>query len=99
MFCKNKQTTNNKKNKKHNNTKKNEIPNLPASHPFPNLPRYSVGHDGLTPWRRLTGRTCTGAVAEFGEGVLGKLALEKSLTNKTVKRGKNKLARRSIEGI
>ena len=61
--------------------------------------RYSMGHDGLTPWRRLTGRSWTGAVVEFGERVMGKLALKKVSTVKKSKRGKRKLAARSVEGI
>ena len=31
------------------------------------LTRYQVGHDGLTPWRRLTGRAWNGHVFHFGE--------------------------------
>ena len=62
------------------------------------LTRYQVGHDGLTPWRRLAGRNWTGAVAEFGEQVMGKLALKKPSTDRKVKRGKKKLAERCIKG-
>ena len=58
------------------------------------LTRYQVGHDGLTPWRRLTGRTWNGVVAEFGEQVMGRLALKKPSTDRKVKRGKRKLAER-----
>ena len=61
--------------------------------------RYCVGHDGLTPIRRLTGRTWKGLIVEFGEKVLGKLAMKKPSTDKKVKRGKKKLASRSVEGI
>ena len=61
--------------------------------------RFSVGHDGMTPWRRLTGRNWTGSLVEFGERVLGKLALKKSSTDKKSKRGKKKLAARSVDGI
>ena len=61
--------------------------------------RYSVGHDGLTSWRRLTGRTWNGVVIEFGERVFGKLALRRSPTFKKKKRGKKKLASRSVEGV
>ena len=60
--------------------------------------RYQVGHDGLTPWRRLTGRTWNGVVAEFGEQVMGKLALKKPSTDRKVKKGKRKLAERSVRG-
>ena len=61
--------------------------------------RYSVGHDGLTPWRRLTGKNWTGAVVEFGECVLGKLALKKPNLDKKAKKTKKKLVARSVEGI
>ena len=60
--------------------------------------RYQVGHDGFTPWRRLTGRTWNGVVAEFGEQVMGKLALKKPSTDRKVKKGKRKLAERSVRG-
>ena len=40
--------------------------------------RYQVGHDGFTPWRRLTGKNWNGTVAEMGEQVLGKLALART---------------------
>ena len=49
--------------------------------------RYQVGHDGLTPWRRLTGKSWTGTVAELGEQVLGKLALKKPSTDRKIKKG------------
>ena len=48
--------------------------------------RYQVGHDGLTPWRRLTGKSWTGIVAELGEQVLGKLALKKPSTDRKRKK-------------
>ena len=60
--------------------------------------RYQVGHDGFTPWRRLTGKTWNGTVAELGEHVLGKLALKRPSTDRKVKKGKRKLAARSGKG-
>ena len=62
------------------------------------LTRYQVGHDGLTAWRRLTGRNWSGVVAELGEQVLGKLALKRPSTDRKVKKGKRKLAQRSVQG-
>ena len=59
---------------------------------------FQVGHDGLTPWRRLTGRPWNGTVAEFGEQVMGKLAKKKPGSTKKEKRGKTKLTARSIRG-
>ena len=52
------------------------------------LTRYQVGHDGFTSWRRFTGKTWKGTVAEHGEQVLGKLALKKPSTDRKVKKGK-----------
>ena len=57
------------------------------------LTRYRIGKDGHTAWRRLTGRDWNGNVAEFGEQVLGKLALKKPWTgskdeSKKSKKGK-----------
>ena len=51
------------------------------------LTRYQVGHDGFTPWRRLTWKTWKTTVAEFGEQVLGKLALKRPSTDRKVKKG------------
>ena len=62
------------------------------------ITRYQVGHDGHTAWRRLTGKQWNGVVAEFGEQVFGKLALHKPSTDRKVKRGKRKLAERSVKG-
>jgi len=62
------------------------------------LTHFQVGHDGLTPWRRLTGRPWSGTVAEFGEQVLGTLAKKKPATTKKEKRGKTKLTAQSISG-
>ncbi len=62
------------------------------------LTRYGVGHDGMTAWRRLTGRSWNGLVVEIGEKVFGKLALKRSPTRKKHKHGKRKLAARSVEG-
>ena len=50
------------------------------------MTRYQVGHDGLTPWRRLTGKNWNGTVAELGEQVLGKLALKKPSTDRKIKK-------------
>ena len=63
------------------------------------LTRYEVGHDGLTPLRRLTGSNWTGSVYEIGGMVLGKLALKKPSNNKEVKRGEKKLVERSVLGV
>ena len=41
------------------------------------LTRYRIGKDGHTALRRLIGRDWTESVAQFGEQVLGKLALKK----------------------
>ena len=38
---------------------------------------FQVGHDGLTPWRRMTGKHWNGTVAEFGEQLMGKFAKKK----------------------
>ena len=59
---------------------------------------FQVGHDGLTPWRRMTGKHWNGTVAEFGEQVMGKLAKKKPGSAKKEKRGKTKLAAQSIRG-
>ena len=37
--------------------------------------KFSVGHDGMTPHERLSGRKWNRPVVEFGENVLAKLAL------------------------
>ena len=59
---------------------------------------FQVGHDGLTPWRRMTGKHWNGTVAEFGEQVMGKLAKKQPGSTKKVKRGKTKLEAQSIRG-
>ena len=51
-----------------------------------------------SPWRRLTGKNWNGTVAELGEQVIGKLALKRSSTDRKVKKGKRKLASRSVKG-
>ena len=63
------------------------------------LTRYQVGHDGQTPWRRLTGKEWTGYAFNFGERVMGRLALKKPSTDRKEKRGKKKLAARSLPGV
>ena len=60
--------------------------------------KYQVGHDGQTPWRRLTGRAWSGYIFHFGEKVMGRLALKKPSTERTAKRWK-KMAARSLPGI
>ena len=66
------------------------------------LNRYRIGKDGHTAWRRLTGKDWNGSVAEFGEQVLGKLALKKpgtgSKDGSKKNKGKRKLADRSVQG-
>ena len=62
------------------------------------LTRFQVGHDGMTPWRRLVGRSWNGYLAEMGEQVIGKLALKKPANAKKTKRGKKKLEARCIKG-
>ena len=59
---------------------------------------YQVGHDGFTPWRRLTGKNWNGTVAELGEQVLGKLAFKRPSTYRKVKKGKRKASREKREG-
>ena len=41
------------------------------------LSRFSVGHDGVTPYKRLTGRKWKRAMVELGEVVLAKFASRK----------------------
>ena len=60
--------------------------------------KFSVGHDGMTPHERLTGRKWTRPMIELGEVVLAKLALRKIGYGKR-KAQKNKLADRSIKAI
>ena len=36
--------------------------------------RFQVGHDGKTPWQRLTGKVFNGVILEFGEQCWGQLA-------------------------
>ena len=62
------------------------------------LTRFQVGHDGMTPWRRLVGRSWNGYLAEMGEQVMGKLALKRPANAKKTKRGKKKLEARCIKG-
>ena len=47
---------------------------------------YQVGHDGFTPWRRLTGKNWNGTAAELGEQVLGKLGFKRPSTDRKVKK-------------
>ena len=62
------------------------------------LTRFQVGHDGMTPWRRLVGRSWNGYLAEMGEQVMGKLALKRPANVKKTKRGKKKLEARCVKG-
>ncbi len=62
--------------------------------------KFQVGHDGMTPCERLTGRKWKAFVTEFGEKVLAKLVGRKPVKVKgKMKRQKRKLQERSIEGI
>jgi len=62
--------------------------------------KFQVGHDGMTPCERLTGRKWKAFVTEFGEKVLAKLVGRKPVKVKgKIKRQKRKLQERSIEGI
>ena len=62
------------------------------------LSRFSVGHDGMTPYERLTGRKWTRSMIEIGEVVLAKFAARKLGYGKR-KSQKNKLMPRSIRCI
>lgn len=55
------------------------------------LTRCRVGHDGLTPWRRVTGRAWNGYVFPFGEKVMGRLALKKPRADPLLAGRKNSL--------
>ena len=61
--------------------------------------RFQLGHDGSTPWRRLTGRSWNHELAEFGEQVAGKLAARRAASkNKTKTVYKNKVATKFVKG-
>ena len=60
--------------------------------------RYSVGHDGMTPYERLTGRKWNRPLVEFGETVLAKLALRKRQQGR-LKKQKHKLSHRSVVAV
>ena len=60
--------------------------------------KYSVGHDGMTPYERLTGRKWRQALVEFGEIVLAKLTPRRRQQGKAKKQTR-KFAARSIEGM
>ncbi len=55
--------------------------------------RFTVGHDGKTPWERLGGRKWNRPLVEFGEQVLGKLARQR-MDRKD--RSKNRTAKRKL---
>ena len=59
------------------------------------LTRYEKGHDGMTPYRRRTGKDWDQAILEFGEKILYKPLAPKS----TSKEIKNKMEPRFIEGV
>ncbi len=60
--------------------------------------KFSVGHDGMTPYERCTGRKWRRAIVEFGEIVLAKMALRRARRGKK-KKERRKLAPRSVEGV
>ena len=62
------------------------------------LSRFSVGHDGMTPYERLTGRKWTRPMLEMGETVMAQFALKKLGYGKR-KAQKNKLVARSIKAV
>ena len=62
------------------------------------LTHFSVGHDGMTPIERLTGRKWDRPLVEMGEIVMAKLAPRK-IGNGKNKIQKNKLAPRSIRAV
>ena len=62
------------------------------------LSRCSIGHDGVTPYERLTGRKWVRSIVEIGETVLAKFALSKLGYGKR-KAQKNKLGARSIKCV
>ena len=62
------------------------------------LSKYSIGHDGMTPHERLTGRKWVRPLVEFGEVVLAKLTANKIGYGKR-KQQRRKLAPRSVRGI
>ena len=59
--------------------------------------RYSVGHDGMTPWERLTGSKWHRPAVEIGETVLAKLATRRG--GKMLSKQKKKLVARSIRAV
>ncbi len=60
--------------------------------------KFSVGHDGMTPYERCTGRKWRRPIVEFGEIVLAKMALRRAQRGKK-KKERRKLAPRSVEGV
>ena len=62
------------------------------------LTRFSLGHDGMTPHERLTGRKWSTPMVEFGEAVLAKLAPSR-VGRGQKKAQKSKLAPRSVRGV
>jgi hypothetical protein len=64
------------------------------------LARFAVGHDGKTPWERLTGKTWRRPLVEFAEQVWGKLARQRLARHQGHKRTgiKRKLAARWLDG-
>ena len=62
------------------------------------ISKFSIGHDGMAPHERLTGRKWSRPLVEFGEVVLAKLTASKTGHGKK-KQQKRKLAPRSIRGV
>ena len=62
------------------------------------LTRFSVGHDGMTPIERLTGKPWVRPTVEIGEVVLAKMEAKKIGYGKQHAQ-KNKLAARSLRAI
>jgi len=61
--------------------------------------RYQLGHDGCTPYRRLTGRDWRHQMIEFGEQVMGKLAARRAASKSGTKTvHKNKVATKWVKG-
>ncbi len=61
------------------------------------ITRYSVGHDGMVPWERLTGSKWHRPATEIGEVVLAKLASRRG--GKMMTKQKKKLKARSVRGV
>ncbi len=62
------------------------------------LNKFNVGHDGMTPHERATGRKWKRPILEFGEAVMAKLSLQRRNKGRTRKQ-KRKLAPRAIPAV